>query len=72
MTLTRWMKKKETNPHQVALATGISPSAMSRFLSGESLLSAKHMQAIVKHTSGAVGLDDLIRESEQAKGEARP
>lgn len=67
MKLSTWMKQNETNMNQVAIATEISPSALSRFLSGETTLSAKNMQRIVKHTGGAVSLDDLIRESETLK-----
>ncbi len=60
MTLKEWIEAKGLSDRQVAIATKVPTSSLSRFLLGQSSLSAENMQRIVSYTGGEVTLESLV------------
>lgn len=60
VTLKEWIEGQQLSERQVARRARVPTSSLSRFLLGQSSLSAENMQRIVSFTGGAVTLDSLI------------
>ena len=61
MKLSDWAEKTGTRPGAIAAALGVSPSTVSRFLTGERIpKSPQIIAAIEKLTKGKVSLSDWL------------
>lgn len=62
MTLKEWIAKNELSDRQVAKGAKVPTSSLSRFLLGQSSLSAENMRRLVRFTGGEVTLESLIEQ----------
>lgn len=60
VTIKEWCAANDMTEHRFAKKARVPTSSLSRFLTGQSSLSAENMLRVVSFTKGAVTLESLI------------
>lgn len=71
MTLKRFLEENKLTATELARRCGVPQNTLSRFLTGENMLSPKNIRKILKYTGDDVSFADLMREGDKLK-DAQP
>lgn len=64
--LSKYLKDNGIRQRALALKSGVSPTAIHRYVAGTQFPRAKHIQKIVEATDGAVTANDFLPSGDAA------